>query len=332
MSKPRALLIRMDKLGDLVLSLPVDQALELADYDKTWLIGQGTGFIAAHAEPKRTYQEFPKRFSFGNLMRLTGWIRALKPQLAVVFHAPWWVGLALLLAGVPNRAGRKSQWHSFLFFNRGVRQSRKSGNQHESESNLELVQRCLNSVMPPRPLPALKLKAPARSLDRWNLPAREYIVVHPGMAGSALNWPAHLYIELIRYLGQRLKIVITGTALDRPMLDQIKSQLGDHSMCIWLDEKLNADELLIVLDQARAVVAPSTGVVHLAASLGTPVVGIYSPIPVQRPSRWGSRGPNVKNLTAPATVEEAQSDPVAAMSKLHPVHVLSALEELGVSH
>jgi len=320
----------MDKLGDLVLSLPVDQAPELSEFEKTWLIANGTGFIAAHAEPRRAYQEFPKQFSLANLLSLTKSIRRLRPQLAIVFHAPWWVGLALLLAGVPKRAGRRSQWHSFIFFNKGARQSRKSGDKHESDLNLELVQKCLGHSLNPRLLPPLKLKAPSRSLDRWDLPPNEYIVVHPGMAGSALNWPPHLYVELIRYLGQKFKIVITGTAGDRNMLDQVKVLLGEHPMTIWLNEKLSTDELLVVLNQARAVVAPSTGVVHLAASLGTPVVGLYSPIPVQRPSRWGSRGPNVRNLITPATAEEAERAPVAAMSKLLPIHVLSALEELGI--
>ncbi len=331
MQKPRALLVRMDKLGDLVLSLCADQAHELKNFEIRWIVSQGTGFIASHADPRRDHQEFPKEFSIKNLFQLVRSVRAFGPELAVVFFAPWWVGLGLMLAGIPQRIGRKSQWHSFLFFNKGLRQSRKSGERHESDLNLELIQRGLRSNLPPRPLPPLKIRAQSRSLDRWPLSPQGYIVVHPGMAGSALNWPASLYAELIRYLAQKYKVAITGTVGDRRMLAEVRGLLGENNSYVWLDEKLSVDELLLVLNQAKAVVAPSTGIVHLAASLGTPVVGLYSPIPVQRPSRWGARGSNIRNLVSPATAEDAESDPTTAMSKLHPIFVLAALEELGVT-
>ena len=57
------------------------------------------------------------------------------------------------------------------------------------------------------------------------------------------------------------------------------------------------DELIFLLRHAKAVVGPSTGVLHLAASSRTPVVGIYSPVLSHSAVRWAPRGENVKVLS-----------------------------------
>jgi ADP-heptose:LPS heptosyltransferase len=53
-------------------------------------------------------------------------------------------------------------------------------------------------------------------------------------------------------------------------------------------------ELVQLLAYAEYVLVPSTGVAHIAASLGTPVKGIYSPVTVHHPTRWAARGPDVE--------------------------------------
>jgi ADP-heptose:LPS heptosyltransferase len=83
-------------------------------------------------------------------------------------------------------------------------------------------------------------------------------------------------------------VVITGTAQDEPYLAPLRKQLSQSSSdLLWLDGKLSPQELLFILSKARLVVAPSTGVLHLAASLGTPCVGLYADEPAFHPKRWG---------------------------------------------
>jgi heptosyltransferase I len=330
MAKGRALLVRMDKIGDLVLSLPADGIPALKEYTTHWLISRGTGFVPAHAAPARPYFEAEKGFSWREFRRVVKWIKHFRPDVAIVFHAPWWLGLALLCARVPSRIGRLSQWHSFLFFNHGVRQSRKSGDRHESDLNVELANaglRFSGPNDPPEPL-ALHPPLPAAALEAWGLEPRGYAVVHPGMAGSALNWPPDHYAALIRHLSAKGRVAVTGTRGDLSILDRVRASLGDAPGVIWLDEKLTSEQLLLVLACAKAVIAPSTGVLHLSAALGTPSVGLYSPIPVQRPTRWGARGRLVRNLVSPAGPEDAERDPAGAMARITPDQVTAALGEM----
>ena len=53
----RAVLIRLDKIGDLVLTLPADRQRALRDYECHWYISKGLGFVAEHANPPRQYRE-----------------------------------------------------------------------------------------------------------------------------------------------------------------------------------------------------------------------------------------------------------------------------------
>jgi heptosyltransferase I len=288
----RVLFIRMDRIGDLILTLPADQNSIFKNDEKFWFISQGLGFIPQQAQPTRFFTEWKKSFSWQQLFSFIRKVREIQPDISVSFQSPWWVTLALFFARVPVRVGVLSSWHSFLFLNRGLRQKRSRCEKHELDYNHELIQKTL---APHLPAETSNLVLTASSLQT-NLPTN-YVVIHPGMAGSALNWPLTHYKTLIENLSVTVAVIITGTVTDRLILSPLKQQLQTQKNIFWYDEKLSATELLSVLKQARVVFAPSTGVIHLAASLNVPTFGIYSPVVVQRSERWGPRGEQVQTWT-----------------------------------
>lgn len=294
------LLIRMDKIGDLILTLPVDQIFDPQD-QTTWFIAQGLDFFPSHATPVRQFKSFSKKGSWSEFKRMLTEIKSLSPDRAVVFHAPWWVGLAVFCAGVPERVGVLSQWHSFLFFNKGIRQKRSRAEKHEAHYGLELVETASGKNLDFKNLKPLKLSSGLQNseLQKWGLTneaSKNYVVVHPGMAGSALNWPIPKYIEFIREISKTKLVVVTCGPLDQKFVDPIKEDFKNSSQVKVL-EGLSLKELMLVLENADGVLAPSTGVLHLAASSGVPSLGIYSPIGVERAIRWGPRGIKAESLT-----------------------------------
>src|SRR5690554_4522799 len=116
----------MDKIGDLVLTLAVDEHPAFAGRRVHWFISQGLGFIAQQAAPKRQATEFKRGFTPLRFWRMVRWLKKNRPQTAILLHVPWWVSMATWWAEVPERIGRKSQWHSFLFLNLGIRQKRSA--------------------------------------------------------------------------------------------------------------------------------------------------------------------------------------------------------------
>lgn len=305
-------LVRMDKLGDLILSLPVDHHPALQGQNLIWAITDGLDFVAEQGVPNRKFKTFAKRFNPLRIFAFKRWLQQVNPIHVVILHAPWWVSLATWMANVPVRIGPLSQWHSYLFLNFGVRQKRSISDRHESDYNFDLVEKGFEKtggrsnpqvellkkqylkVIPPNPtgfLQSLKLKS------------KKYVVIHPGMGGSAFNWPAQNYLDLAAHLTKQFEVVITGTAADRKYLEPIEEGLKAIPQVRWTVGDLSSADLMNVLSQAYKVVAPSTGVLHLAASLGTPVVGIYSPRKVEHPRRWGPKGPNVQ-VISPKTESE----------------------------
>lgn len=335
MEPKRILLIRLDRIGDLVLTLPVDQAIK--DYKADWWIPPGLSFITENSLPARSAREIRKQVSFKEFMSLLRELRREKYHAAVVFHAPWWISLLIWLARIPLRGGVRSQWHSFLFFNQAIRQKRSRAEHSELEYNFRLVEAILKPEAPFE-RQALKL-APTASiapLTELGLQSQTYMVVHPGMAGSARNWPVDHYRQLIEILtAENQKLVITGTSADEIFLKDLREKIRDNGNVIWLDGKLNGTLLVTVLANARAIFAPSTGVLHLAASTGRPTIGFFSPVRVQHPRRWGPQGDKTSTLlpeiSCPGTMgclgETCAS--YDCMTLVKPADALRALNELG---
>lgn len=294
--KKNVVLIRLDKIGDLICSLPVDQVIDTNEYNVTWIVQKGMGQVVDLGTRKRKYYELDKNDPKSSARQLAKILKEINPDVAISFQAPWWVNFELFKARIPVRSGVRSQWHSFVFLNQGLRQKRSQATQHELQYNLDLVLQTL-SLKPTREFLFFEIAKPAELniLEKYSLQPESYIVVHPGMMGSALNWKQSQYIDYIhQQLLRQKKIVITGTPSDEPYLTEIKSKYANHPQVLILQSKLNMKELIQVLAHAEFVVAPSTGVAHLAASVGARVLAIFSPIRVHHPRRWAPRGPRVE--------------------------------------
>jgi heptosyltransferase I len=297
-------LVRLDKIGDLVSTLPVDELL--IDKQAHWVISKGLGFLPQYADPAREFTEISQSKSLG-VKELVEFIHLNKPEAAVIFYAPWWVSYTFMKEGVPVRIGRKSQWHSFLFLTDSLRQSRSKSENHEADYNFELMQFALgklgrNGNPDIKTAPVLKLNPPKanRLLERFDIKSKQFVVVHPGMAGSALNWPQAKWNELIGKLVQKTKVVITGTEADEPWLTEIKPKWELHPQVRIVQNKLDRIDLLSLLNLSKGLIAPSTGVLHLGASLDLPVIGIFPPLPSQHPKRWGPRGHKSVDVFSPS--------------------------------
>lgn len=300
MIKKKILLIRLDKIGDLICTLPVDQLDTLKDYEIHWVISKGLGYILDSSVDPRSYTELDKSKPQEAENKLTELIDQFKPDIAVAFYSPWWILYNLWKKRVPLRVGVKSQWASFLFLNKKLRQRRSEAIKHEADYNFELIQFALDQkVNSPTPILQLKLNTESCVLRDYKLTPQSYFVIHPGMAGSALNWTSQNYILLIHQILTQSNtdfIVITGTSIDEPWIQPLRKDFEMNERVIFLQNKLTSKDLLYVLNESKGVVAPSTGVLHLAASLGVKTVGIYSPIQVHKKIRWGARGAKVRLL------------------------------------
>ena len=106
--------------------------------------------------------------------------------------------------------------------------------------------------------------------------SQHYWVMHPCAADAYKVWPmakARALLEQARQRWPQLAVVLTGSRHDAATLQQLAQGLdGVFNTAGALDIAQTG----AVLQQARCVLAPDTGVAHLAAALDTPVVALYA--------------------------------------------------------
>ena len=86
------------------------------------------------------------------------------------------------------------------------------------------------------------------------------------------------------------RVVVTGTLRERPPLEDWLAGLSSSSGLVDAVGKWDLSELLAELGHVDVVVASSTGPLHMASALGTPVVGLYRDEAPFWAARWAPLG------------------------------------------
>jgi len=299
----KILIARTDKLGDVVLSLPVFAQLKASrpEWQVHALVAPGCVPLVEndpHVDAIWTW-------SNAEIGKLERQLAAERFDAAVLLHYQRPLAALLRRLRVPQRIGPLSKWSSWFLLNRGVWQRRSRGERHESEHNVDLVRRLAGGPVQADP-PRLYLSAGqlemARRFRRDEAPdGQEICFLHPGMGGSALNWAPQRFALVANALATRpgRRVLLTGGEEDATLIDEVRVQLAPQVEVIAGRYPLR--EFLGVLGAGDLMIAPSTGPLHMAAALGLAVVGLYPPLPTQRPARWGPRGQDAVALSPAVT-------------------------------
>lgn len=101
-----------------------------------------------------------------------------------------------------------------------------------------------------------------------------FVVVHPGAVDPRRRWRADGFAAVADALvSDGWRVLATGTQEERRIVDAVTDAMQRPSTSLAGKTTLHA--LAGILGRARVVVANDTGVLHLAAALGVPTVGIY---------------------------------------------------------
>ena len=303
----RILLIRTDKIGDVVLTTPAIAALrkKLPEAYLAGMVSPGAAAVYQFSPHLDRVLVLEASIYSGILgfFRLVRDLRKEKFQVAVAFRTNFPVALAVLFAGIRYRIGAYSKVWSWFVFNMGRRQSRSSVEMHEADYNIQLLRDFGVAVLETNEKPHIRVN-PEKRVEaeeftrKLGLP-RDFktIAIHPGMAGSALNWPESHYAALGRRLSQRYNIVITGGPGEEALVERVfQGILRDQNyapdqpgIAKYVGTK-DLGAFIAFLETCDAIVAPSTGPMHLAVALGKKVITLFSPIRVQSAVRWGPYG------------------------------------------
>ena len=111
-----------------------------------------------------------------------------------------------------------------------------------------------------------------------------YAVLHPHPQWTYKQWTVEGWIEVGFYLKkQGLKLVLSGGPGQEEMdyVANIQRQLPEDT--INLAGQVSLAQLAYIIAQAKLYIGPDTGITHLAAATGIPVVALYGPT---NPVKW----------------------------------------------
>jgi ADP-heptose:LPS heptosyltransferase len=290
----KILAIRTDRLGDVLLTLPA-----LAVMREDWP-GCALGFLCS-----RTVAPVIGPFLQGkqiDLIDSIDWGRILSYDAMIFFSTDHSLALRAWFHGTCVRYGVFSKPVSWLAFNAGKRQSRSRAEMNEAEYNVDLARSFARYLGKESLSPVSGIclpvndKARAQVHEKLRLlgtsPDSPFIAIHPGMGGSALNLSARQYQKIITDIeGSGIPIVISqGPACADGLIVQAISSVVKCPIV----NNATLPQTMEMFRMARLVIAPGTGTLHLAHYVGTPVLGVYSPVRAHCTARWrpwGGDGP-----------------------------------------
>lgn len=219
-------------------------------------------------------------FGHGTLDLARRWrfARTLAGQydLAYVLPNSWKSALIPLFAGIPRRVGFVGEARY------GVLSHTHRLDKQALPMQVERYAQLAEAPGAPleRPLPHPRLQRPAAAvaatLARHRLPEDPRPVIFcPGAEyGPAKRWPVQHYAALARQLAdQGWPVWLLGSKKDMPVAADIARAAGDavRDLCGHTD----LSDAIDLLAHARGVVTNDSGLMHVAAALGTPLVAVF---------------------------------------------------------
>lgn len=103
-------------------------------------------------------------------------------------------------------------------------------------------------------------------------PPGEAIALIPGAAWGTKRWPMRHWVSLAHHLEGPLNLL--GGVADRPLLDELSAAIGPRATVV---AERGFDRTFDALADTRLAIGGDTGLLHLAAAAGRPVVGLFGP-------------------------------------------------------
>lgn len=304
-SRERILIVRPDRLGDVVLSTPVISALktEKPQAEIYFLIRKSWAPLFKDLSALSgviLYEPEGQHAGARGWRKLVSEIKTFQFNAAVILQSTARVTAAVWAAGIKKRIGPWSRFHSFLFINNGARQHRSQVLKHEAEYNLDLLK--LVGVNAQQPKTGVNISSEAKTWAKnfWEKNSSvKRIGIHPGMGGSAGNLPLQMYVELIRALSrENYEVLVSLGPMDFNVEKYLRIEIPEifaagGNMRVFQDFSRDISFLGALFENCDFVIAPSTGPLHLAVALGRPVISFFPEKPeVQSSKRWGPYQPS----------------------------------------
>ena len=305
LSVKKVLAIRLDNLGDVLVTTPALHAIKTSlPGAQLTLLASPVGAQVARLNPDIDdvmVYEAPWMDPWHKLpqdsqreQQMIAAIRERQFDGAIIFtsyhQSPLPAAYLCYLADIPLRVAASIDGPGSLLTTRHKHPERMM---HEVERGLDLVGAIglttsnLDLVLqvPEKAQSQLAQRLAAEGIDS----RRPLVVVHPGCSMPARTYPWEMYAQVVNLLVEQLGVVValTGTKDEEALVGQVLNQLQPETRkaVYAFAGKLPFPEFCALIEAADLTITNNTGPMHISAALKTPVVALFAL--TNPPEQWG---------------------------------------------
>ncbi len=322
----RVLLVSPAWVGDMVMSQTVVATLARRGAEVHCLAPPATRDLARRM-PGVTASHLIRtrhgRLDFGERSRVAMRLRRLRFERAVVLPGSFKSALVPAFARIPHRIGYCKEARGALFTDARALDARKLPRMVDRFAALADA-----DAEPPRLVADTKVRA-QRAAELGVALDRTIIALCPGATyGPAKRWPEACFADVARACRDRgADVWLMGGAADAGAAERISRRSLAHNLA----GRTSLTDAVDLLSAAHAVVSNDSGLMHVAAALGVPVVAIYgSTTPAFTPPLGERTEIVAEELPCrPCFARECPLGHLNCLRHIRPGRVLAALERLG---
>jgi heptosyltransferase-1 len=318
-SKParRFLLVRLGSLGDIIHTLPASAALRAAFPDARidWLVeSKWRALLEGNHDLNRVIVlDRSRRVSFISVLRE---LRAAKYTHTIDFQSLYKSAILARAAGAGVTLGfewdyAREKPAAWLYTRRILPSAA-----HKVEHNYLLAEAAGAKHQDPVFQLPHSTEAEAWAYNQLRtLGLQKFFVISPGGGWRSKCWPPERYGELHRQLTQKfgIRAIVSFGPGEENLAREVVAAAGDPAP---IPLAMDLPQLIAVLRRAELMIAADTGPLHLAAALGTRVVGIYGPTEPARNGPWSDRAIVVRNAKPEETTYKRRAESSPAMLRI----------------
>ncbi|MFZ0038183.1 MAG: glycosyltransferase family 9 protein [Candidatus Acidiferrales bacterium] len=326
---PRFLIVRLGSLGDIVHTLPASAALrDSFPYARLDWVVESRWTPILDGNPDLNHVIPLDRSSTAGVLHTVEGLRNAHYTCALEFQSLYKSALLARAAGPKEVLG--FDWNyareapASLLYSRRIHPS----GAHKVDHNLALAEAAGAEAVAPRfNLPK------SDEADEWvseqlrQHSLTDFYVISPGGGWRSKCWPSERFGQLHRELAKRYGwrgVVSFGPGEDT-IANEVIEAAGDPAPISFA---MDLPQLIALLRCAKCVIAADTGPLHLAAALGTPVVGLYGPTDPARNGPYGTRNVVVRNALLEETTYKRGASHSPAMLRIEVADVVTAVGQL----
>jgi lipopolysaccharide heptosyltransferase II len=293
----RVLVIRLDLIGDLVMSLPAIRVLKrtypAAEIDLLALPSSATA-LADDPDLTRIFTYDPNIWRRPKaLFQLRNWragwqlhqtLKARHYDLAISLYGNV-AAILTALSGAKRVLGYGREGYPGLLTDSVPGKHWTPGDHlHEVDYCLKLAQAAGATISPGDHLPRLHVPLEAEQgivslLTQEGISASKLLVAcHVSSHnGQSKRWPAPYWATLLDRLVQECnaQVVLTGAPADSALIHEVMSRM--HMQATNLAGKTTLPQLAALFQRANLAISGDSGPMHIAEAVGTPLIAIHGP-------------------------------------------------------